>query len=149
MSTQIALVAEKALPALSGSPLTYDAARNVFLTKGYTVPAGNTYFKAIRYSKRLVVLYHIGVGYCRTFLNGITLAAWNGKSGEIIAQKFWGGCCNWRDFSERDAKDESVKMLVNFLEGQAKALGRNVSERELLDFSQSMINEVHCKQLTA
>lgn len=72
-NTAIQLVAAKALPALSGATVTYNAERNVYLTTGYTSQAGNTYFKAIRLSNRLAVYYNIGIGYCRTFLNGITL----------------------------------------------------------------------------
>ena len=48
MSTSLALVAAKALPALSGSSLTYNPEKNVYLTLGYTSAAGNTYYKAIR-----------------------------------------------------------------------------------------------------
>ena len=79
MSTSLALVAAKALPALSGSSLTYNPEKNVYLTLGYTSAAGNTYYKAIRLSDRLAVYYHIGEGYAHTFLNGITLFAWNGR----------------------------------------------------------------------
>ena len=42
MSTSLALVAAKALPALSGSSLTYNPEKNVYLTLGYTSAAGNT-----------------------------------------------------------------------------------------------------------
>lgn len=148
MKTELALLASKALPALSGSPLTYDAARNVFLTMGYTSVMGNLYYKAIRISKRLAVMYHIGEGYLYTFLNGITLVAWNGSKGEVIAQKFWGGD-NWRCFNEQEAKEESVAMLRDFFAGQAKALGHKVSDNDLLEFSRAMIEETQCKQLTA
>lgn len=68
----LALVAAKALPALSGSSLTYNPEKNVFLTCGYTSAAGNTYYKAIRISDRLAVYYNIGQGHTHTFLNGIT-----------------------------------------------------------------------------
>ena len=44
------LVAAKALPALSGSSLTYNPEKNIYLTMGYTSQAGNTYFRAIRMS---------------------------------------------------------------------------------------------------
>lgn len=74
MSTSLALVAAKALPALSGSSLTYNLEKNVYLTLGHTSAAGNTYYKAIRLSNRLAVYYHIGEGYAYTFLNGITLS---------------------------------------------------------------------------
>ena len=75
MNTALALVVAKALPALSGSSLTYNPEKNVYLTLGYTSTAGNTYYRAIRFSDRLAVFYHIGEGYAHTFLNGITLFA--------------------------------------------------------------------------
>ena len=146
MSTELALVAAKALPALSGSSLTYNPEKNVYLTLGYTSAAGNTYYRAIRFSKRLAVYYHIGEGYAHTFLNGITLFCWDGQKAKIIAQKFWGGC-NWRCFSEQFAKEQSIIMLKDFLAGQAKALGSQVSEQQMLSFSREMIEETQRKQL--
>ena len=49
-TTSIARVAEKSLPSLSGSSLTYNAEKNVLLTPGYTSLAGNTYYRAFRLS---------------------------------------------------------------------------------------------------
>ena len=128
----LALVAAKALPALSGSSLTYNPEKNVFLTCGYTSAAGNTYYKAIRISDRLAVYYNIGQGHTHTFLNGITLFGWDGKKARIIAQKSWGGY-NWRVFSE-------------FI-GQAKALGQRISEHQILSFSKEMIEQTQRKML--
>lgn len=144
MNTSLALVAAKALPALSGSSFTYNPEKNVYLTSGYTSAAGNTYYKAIRLSNRLAVYYHIGEGYAHTFLNGITLFAWNGQKANIIAQKFWGGC-NWRCFNERTAKEESIIMLKDFLAGQAKAMGSVIADSQLLAFSRNMIEETRQK----
>ena len=45
MNTALALVVAKALPALSGSSLTYNPEKNVYLTLGYTSTAGNTYYR--------------------------------------------------------------------------------------------------------
>lgn len=145
-TTTLSLIAAKALPALSGSSLTYNPEKNVYLTLGYTSVAGNTYYRAIRFSNRLAVYYHIGVGYAHTFLNGITLFAWNGQQANIIAQKFWGGS-NWRCFSECLAKEESIIMLKEFLAGQAKAMGSMIADNQLLAFSKSMIEETHQRQL--
>lgn len=146
MNSKLALVAAKALPALSGSSLTYNPEKNLLLTLGYTSAAGNTYYKAIRLSDRLAVYYHIGEGYAHTFLNGITLFAWNGPKANIIAQKFWGGC-NWKCFSEHFAKEQSILMLKDFLAGQTKAMGSTVADSQILDFSRSMIEETHQKRL--
>ena len=71
-------IATKSLPALSGEQLTYNAAKNVYLTLGYTSAAGNMYYKAIRVSNRLAVYYELGQGYAHTFLNGIKLFCWDG-----------------------------------------------------------------------
>lgn len=89
-NTPLALVAAKALPALSGSSLSYNAEKNVFLTLGYTSLAGNTYYRAICLSNRLAVYYHIGEGYARTFLNGITLFCWDGQKSKGHRSKVLG-----------------------------------------------------------
>ena len=146
MSTSLALVAAKALPALSGSSLTYNPEKNVYLTLGYTSAAGTTYYRAIRLSDRLAVYYHIGQGYAYTFLNGITLFCWDGQKAKIIAQKFWGGS-DWRCFSEQFAKEQSILMLRDYLAGQAKALGTQVNDQQTLSFSREMIEETQRKQI--
>lgn len=146
MNNQLSIIASKALPALSGSELTYNAAKNVFLTMGYTSGAGNTYYKAIRLSNRLAVYYDMGEGYAHTFLNGITLFAWNGQKANIIARKSWGGS-DYCIFSEGYAKEKSIQMLKDFLAGQAKLMGSAVSDQQLLEFSRSMIEETQRKQL--
>lgn len=143
-----AMTLANALPALSGSSITYNAAKNVFLANGYTSAAGNTYYQALRCNERIIIRYDIGEGYAHTFLNGITLFCWNGRKAELIAQKRWGGCDNWRAFSEPFAKRECVGMLVNFLRGQFKLEGKRVSENALEDFSRGLIDNAMRKRLT-
>ena len=145
-NTALQTIVAKSLPALSGESLTYNAAKNVYLTLGYTSAAGNMYYKAIRFSEKLAVFYHIGQGYARTFLNGITLFCWDGTKAKIIGQKFWGGY-DWRDFSEYFAKEQSILMLKGFLEGQLKLQGAHVSDQELASFARGMVEETQRKQL--
>ena len=145
-NTVLQHIAAKNLPALSGESLTYNAARNVFLTMGFTSPAGNMYYKAVRLSNRLMVYYELGQGYAYTFLNGIKLFCWDGQKGHLIAQKSWGGN-DWRAFSEQFAKEQSILMLKNYLAGQLKAQGAYVSDQEMLAFARSMIEETQRKQL--
>lgn len=142
MTTALTHLAAKALPALSNSSVTYNPEKNVYLTLGYTSPAGNTYFKAVRFSDRLAVHYDIGEGYAYTFLNGITLFAWDGTN----AVKMWGGCGNWVCFSEKFAMEQTIKMLKDYLEGQAKAIGQSLSDATLLSFSRQMVEEVRTYQ---
>ena len=145
-STALQTIVAKSLPALSGESLTYNAARNVYLTLGYTSAAGNTYYKAIRVSKNLAVFYHIGEGYARTFLNGIKLFCWDGQKAQLIAQKYWGGS-DWRDFSEYFAKEQSIMMLKDFLAGQLKLQGAHVSDQETTVFARNLIEDTQRKQL--
>lgn len=145
-NTALQHIAAKNLPALSGESLTYNADRNVFLTMGFTSPAGNMYYKAVRLSNRLMVYYELGQGYAYTFLNGIKLFCWDGQRGHLIAQKSWGGN-DWRVFSEQFAKEQSILMLKNYLAGQLKAQGAYVSDQEMLAFARSMIEVTQRKQL--
>lgn len=145
-SPSVSDLAVRALPALSGSPLTYNAAKNVFLSMGYTSGAGNTYYKAIRISDRIAVCYDLGQGYSRTFLNGITLAAWDGQKSTVIAKKSWGGYA-WRGFNEFSAKQESINMLRDYLKGQAKLMGTDIGDAQLLDFARNMIEATGQKMI--
>ena len=143
----LAIVAANALPALSGSSLTFNPKKNVYLTLGYTSAAGNTYYRALRFSNRLAVFYELGEGYYHTFLNGIKLFCWDGEKARLVAQKSWGGC-NWMPFSEQYAKEQSILMLKEYLEAQAKLLGSTVSDQQLLAFSREMVEETRrSKQL--
>ncbi len=145
-NTTLQNIVAKNLPALSGESVTYNAAKNIFLTQGYTSAAGNMYYKAIRISDRLAVYYDLGQGYKYTFLNGIKLFCWDGQKAKVIAQKYWGGY-DYRIFSEQFAKEQSILMLKSFLESQLKIQGARVSDQELISFARGMIEETQRKQL--
>lgn len=145
-NTALQTIVAKNLPALSGESITYNAAKNIFLTQGYTSAAGNMYYKAIRISDRLAIYYDLGQGYKYTFLNGIKLFCWDGQKAKVIAQKYWGGC-DYRVFNEQLAKEQSILMLSNFLAGQLKAQGAQVSNQEIFSFAYNMIEETQRKML--
>ena len=144
MNTALQTIATKVLPALSGEQVTYNAAKKVFLSQGYTSVAGNMYYKAIRLSNRLMVYYDLGQGYAYTFLNGIKLFCFDGQKANLIAQKYWGGC-DYRIFNEQFAKEQSILMLKDYLATQLKAQGASVSDQEMLAFSRGMIEETQRK----
>lgn len=145
-NTALQAIVAKNLPALSGESITYNAAKNVFLSMGYTSAAGNMYYRAIRLSNRLIVYYDLGQGYLHTFLNGIKLYCFDGQKANLIAQKYWGGF-DYRIFNEQFAKEQSTLMLKNFLEGQMRIQGAHVSEQEMYSFARNMIEETQHKQL--
>jgi hypothetical protein len=145
-NTALQTIVAKNLPVLSGDSITYNAAKNVFLSMGYTSAAGNMYYRAIRLSNRLIVYYDLGQGYIHTFLNGIKLYCFDGQKANLIAQKYWGGY-DYRIFNEQFAKEQSILMLRNFLEGQLKIQGAYVSEQEIYSYARNMIEETQRKQL--
>ena len=145
-NTTLQTIVAKNLPALSGESITYNAAKNVFLSMGYTSAAGNMYYRAIRLSNRLIVYYDLGQGYIHTFLNGIKLYCFDGQKANLIAQKYWGGY-DYRIFNEQFAKEQSILMLRNYLEGQLKIQGAYVCEQEIYSYARNMIEETQRKQL--
>ena len=145
-NTAIQTIVAKSLPTLSGESLTYSPARNMFVTPGYTCAGGNTYFKAIRFSDRLIVYYDLSLGYKYTFLNGIKLFCFDGQKAQLIAQKYWGGY-DYRIFNEQFAKEQSILMLKGFLDGQLRLQGAHVSDQDLTSFARGMVEETQRKQL--
>ena len=145
-NTALQTIVMRNLPALSGESITFNAAKNIFLSQGYISAAGNMYYKAIRISDRLVVFYELGQGYKYTFLNGIKLFAFDGQKATLIAQKYWGSS-NWVIFNEYFAREQSILMLKGFLEGQLKLQGATVSDQEVMAYSRTLIEETQRKRL--
>ncbi len=145
-NTALQTIVMRNLPALSGESITYNAAKNIFLSQGYISAAGNMYYKAIRISDRLVVFYELGQGYKYTFLNGIKLFAFDGQKATLIAQKYWGSS-NWVIFNEYFAREQSILMLKGFLEGQLKLQGATVSDQDVMAYSRTLIEETQRKRL--
>lgn len=131
----LARVVNAAIPALSGSNVTYNEKHNIFLSQGYTSAAGNTYFQGIRLSDRLVASYDFGQGWCHLFLNGIRLYAFDGKEKKLIASRSF---YNYQ-FSEMRARRECCEMLVNFLKSQVLLMRESVPVKQIEDFATALV----------
>lgn len=132
------------LPVITGSLWTYIPDKNLFLTRGYTSRAGNTYYQVIQASERLIVCYDIGEGYKHTFLNGIKIFGWNGRIPQLICSRKWGGL-EWKIFNEKFAKSQTKLMLKNHIKTQLLLSGKYADEQNLLSMSESMINSLYRK----
>lgn len=132
----LARVVNAAIPALSGSNLTYNEKHNIFLTKGYTSAAGNTYFQGIRLSDRLVASYDFGQGWYYLFLNGIRLYANDGKEKKLIASRSFYN----NPYSETRARKECCEMLVNFLKSQVLLMRESVPANQIEDFAKALVD---------
>lgn len=137
--------AKMILPVVGGGTLTYNAARNAFLTGLRISQAGNGYYEVVRVSDRLMVCYEIGEGYAHTFLNGITIFGWDGVKPRLLAKKNWGGVDNWICFSEQYAMMQSIQMLSDYFEGMYKAVGCSRPKQEFLAAATIMITDTQRK----
>lgn len=87
IAANLTAVVERALPALSGSNVTYNKQHNIYLSDAYTSAMGNTYYQGIRLSNRIIISDSIGEGYLYTFLNGIRIYGFNGTDKKLLPQK--------------------------------------------------------------
>ncbi|MCQ2287625.1 MAG: hypothetical protein MJZ74_00820 [Muribaculaceae bacterium] len=134
-NTSLARLVNDALPAVSGSSLTYNADRNMFLTTGYTSAAGNTYFQGIHLSNRLAIVFDIGIGYARTFLNGLQVYCFDGREKKLIGSRSY--ACVF--YTDSRAQREAAEVLLEYLMSQAKLVGAYVSDSELEAFAQQQV----------
>ena len=146
MENNFSLVVSKALPGLMTESLTYNPAKNVFLTQGWTSHAGNTYYRAVRGTNGIVIIFDLGQGYAYTFLNGITIVGFDGQQPRVIAKKQWGGC-NWIKFNENTAKQRATDILCDYIVSEAKHLEQDVTKDEARRFAESLIEQTYSKRL--
>ena len=136
-STLVQLV-EKALPAMSGSLVTYNSRNNIFLSSGYTSAAGNTYFQGLRLSDRIIINYDFGQGYAHLFLNGIRIYGYDGNQKQLISSRSYYSQC----FSEQYAKAECQSMVREYLIGQMRLMGSTcINETQLSVFASQVVGE--------
>ena len=147
MNNNLSLVVSKALPGMMTESLTYNPAKNVFLTQGWTSHAGNTYYRAIRGANGIVIIFDLGDGFEYTFLNGNTIVGFDGQKPHVIAKREWGGCFDWIEFTERVAKQKTIEMLCDYLLSEAKRLDQDVTKSEVRDYAESLIEQTYRNRL--
>ncbi len=139
MTTVLSRVVDTALPALSGSAVTYNRQNNIFLTDGYTSAAGNTYYQGIRLSDRIIVKLDIGEGYAHTFLNGVQVFGYNGRDKKLIGSRSF----NSYFYSDYNAKKEAIGIVINYMKGQTKMLGATVDNGQIEKFSERLVEDTY------
>lgn len=111
IAANLTAVVERALPALSGSNVTYNKQHNIYLSDAYTSAMGNTYYQGIRLSNRIIISYSIGEGYLYTFLNDIRIYGFNGTDKKLIATKDL-NCCIFQKAAQRACVSECWKTTL-------------------------------------
>lgn len=143
-NTQLARIAARALPAISGDSVSYNADKNIFYTAGYTSAAGNTYFKTYRLSDRLCISCNLGQGHTYLFLNGLSIYGWDGQKSRLLGS--WTRPCT-TIFSDYKVKEVAMTLVKDYLTTQAKLSGATVPDHQLSAFSKELIEETERKQL--
>jgi hypothetical protein len=138
MSTQLTQLVKQALPELRATGVTYNAERDIYLTTGYTSQAGNTYFQGIRLSDRVLITYSIGVGYCHTFLNEVSLYGFDGTNTVLIGS--WTPLPGeYEIYTDYQAQQIATQLLFKYLKSQAQMNGNYISDSELQSFAVKQI----------
>lgn len=138
MEKALVSLVERALPAMSGSQVTYNSRNNIFLSSGYTSAAGNTYFQGLRLSDRIIINYDFGQGYAYLFLNGIRIYGYDGNQKQLISSRGYYSQC----FSEQYAKAECQSMVKEYLKGQMRLMGNTyINEAQLTEFASQIVGE--------
>ena len=138
MEKALVSLVERALPAMSGSQVTYNSRNNIFLSSGYTSAAGNTYFQGLRLSDRIIINYDFGQGYAYLFLNGIRIYGYDGNQKQLISSRSYYSQC----FSEQYAKAECQCMVKEYLKGQMRLMGNTyINEAQLTEFASQVVGE--------
>lgn len=123
---------------MANNQTTYHKEHNIFLSRGYTSAAGNSYFQGIRLSDRLIVTYDFGQGYMYLFLNGIRLYGFDGHETKLIASRSFFN----QPFSESYAKRECQDLLMDYLKSQLALMRSSVTVNQIKDFAKAMIDAV-------
>ena len=97
------------------SNVTYSASLNVFTGNGYTSAAGNNYFNAFRFADGIIIKEDVGIGYARTFLNGIRIFDISSKT--LLCERSY-HCCF---YDKNYVKSESINMLRDLVINAAKS----------------------------
>jgi hypothetical protein len=147
-NTQLMPMAKQMLMQVCEDKFTYDAANNMFVSDGYTSLSQNFYFCTLFGSQRMIIRVDHGRGYSHHFLNGITIYCTNGGKSAIVAERHWGGCGNWCDYSNAMVVRQSLSMLKDLLLGEAKMQGNSITEDQALDLAGQLLSETRCKLLT-
>ena len=133
MTQEISLFSNSGLA--TPSSVTFSKSLNALVGTGYTSMAGNTYFNTLRLADGLLIKEDIGVGYVRTFLNGLHIYDFRTKT--LLCEKNFS--CHF--YSRETAKSDAVNMLSDFLLKVASKENVIIDESEMLAKVHEMVEQ--------
>lgn len=141
---EIIKLVDKVLPLdASKVGIAYNESQNMLVTTGYTSYAGNTYFKGIRLSERIFIVFDIGIGYYHTFLNAVTVLTNSNGEKKTIGTK---GHYNHK-FNENTIKEDAKAIVKDKLLTEAKADNVTLDENWLNEFVTTLVEDAYKNQI--
>jgi hypothetical protein len=141
MNTSLSTLVSNALPTITKGHVTYNATRNMYLTDGYTSNLGHTYYQGIHLSDRIAITFDIGHGSWgdATFLNGVSLFAFNGNQKVLIGK--WAPS-SYAFYSDNLAYGKAEQLLFDYLKSQMQMRGGYISDDELRRYAKVQVEAV-------
>ncbi len=102
----------------------WDEGQKMFLLGSYESGQGNYYYEGIRFCNKIVIKEKVGLFHTWTYIDSLELYAFNGPNLELIQKKDYEKTFR----SEEFIRQESEKMICDFLSGYLKL--RNISVEE-------------------
>lgn len=141
---EIVKLIDKVLPIEANKAgVSYSEQQNMLVTTPYTSFAGNTYFKGIRLSERIFIVFDIGIGYYHTFLNAVTVLTNQDGEKKTVGSK---GHYNHK-FNEQTIKEDAKTIVKEKLLTEAKADNVTLDEIWLNEFVETLVNDAYKNQI--
>lgn len=111
----------------------------MFICDEYESDGGNRYYRGLRFSDRIAVVEKVGQSHNWTYIDGIELYAFNGKSLNLIQKKEYDKVYRTDDF----VKTESVSMVKAYLAGVLKAQRVSMDKQELENQARAIVESCY------
>lgn len=123
--------------------LKYDSCYQLYYSEGWMSGAGNVYSKGFRVSDRVLFVFSIGQGYCRTFINGISVYIYDGNRFLLVGSKLYS--CTF--FSNSFIDSECKQIIVDYIKSQARLAGSSVTEVQASQMATELVRTTYNRLL--
>lgn len=125
---------ERALPT-KGESVTYNLRTNMYETERYVSASGNSYFRGLKLSDRIVIEFCCGDGWYHRFINAIRIYCFNGEETQLVGSRTY----HCQFYSDQFCYRECVLLIGNYLKSQAQLAGGAVDDNVIFDFAKQLI----------
>lgn len=123
----------------------WDEGQKMFLCEEYESANGHRYYKGVRFCDRVVIVEKVGLYHNWTYIDAIEMYAFNGKRLELVQKKDY----EKEHRNETFIRDESEKMVRNYIEGVLKLHRSSMSQAELEEKAREIIDGCYKSYLEA